>query len=541
MDEQTYQKFREEVAIKSAKRLGAMVGRGWELSPFDQTHLKQIQAGSHDTLTVNSSAIYAEYVAKNKPVVDPEQVEKIKKGLSVDNEEGAIVKEMAKKMAQTNHLDPAEQSLLDYYQSRSLTSGTAAEKISIYNTVLLETSKNLPPQEQPVHLSAPSVTTPEPDMTGKPVEIQPEVHHSLTPSSEPIRENPVVEQNPVVAHVSGSEIPLVEQPIPQPDSAQPQSQGPDWVIYVAPVTDEQPTPSPETSYAENLRFFEGIEASEYELLLPAEYEDIRAYLKNDSYLSNEEITVALYDASLTKDELAHKVDTIGDTKTDDQTKEQITNYLWDIHQTVMDSPFKDLDPTASYQVTAIQQRTIKPEEDPALNQEAKSQKEPKNPQQNEDGILRTALKLKVFEGGMVANMLHNYKTMALLMEKILYRSEQDKLTQTPQNKIMETPVLAPRYTWDQVEKDIKPFGLTKESLQKSGNLDDFLNGRRTGVLSLNQTDAGGTVTPLSGKLYIAEVPNQGPRVFIQAQKEEIRLPNSYLGHTLTPEDKKNLL
>ena len=533
--------YRAKVRLDSAKRLGAMAGRGWERSPFDQIHENQIKAGLHDTPAIKLSHIHLEYVEKNKPIIDAEQVGKIKAGFSLDHEEAAIVKGIAKKMAQTSHLDPAEQSLLDYYTGRAKHSGTAAEKMEIYTTVLLEESKRVSSGEQPGILS-PLLATNQPGVVATPIA---EVQQTRTAQPEPISLNPLVEQTPNVN-------PVIEQPTQRPvDTTTTSSQIPsdsqesaiDWVFYkVDDTATGQPTQhAHETSYAENLRFYEGIEASEYELLLPAEFEDIRAYLKNDGYLSNEEISTALYDASLTKEELAHKVDTIGGEKTDNHTKERITDYLWDIHQTVMDSPFRDLDPTAQYHVTAIQQRHLTPQEALTLNQKKEGEKDAKKPQKDEEGILRTALKLKVFEGGLLSNLLHNYKTVALLMDKIVGLHPVNNQEKTPQNKIMETPVLTPRYAWEQIEKDFKSTNITKDLLEKSGNLNDFLNGRRTGVLTMNQDDGTGTVTPFSGKMYIHEIPGQGPRVGFIASKEEISLPNSYLGHTLTPEDKKNLL
>lgn len=552
-EDEEYKAYRATVMLDSAKRLGTLAGRGWELSPADQTHERQILNGQHDTATVKHSDIYLEYKEKNKPVTDAEQVQKIKAGFSQDHQEGALVKAIANKMAQTNYLDPAEQSLMDYYTGRAKTSGTAAEKLLIYDTVLHEVRNALAASQQPINLSPLPQAHP----------LQPEARpiEQATPATqtEPLAQNPIPEPTPIINPIVE---PAAKHPLDTPASSahipadskeqtvdwafykDAKEQTVDWVFYkVDDTLSGQPgDQSHETSYAENLRFFEGIEASEYELLLPAEFESIREYLKNDGYLSNQEISAALYDASLTKEELAHKVDTIGGEKTDDQTKERITDYLWDIHQTVMDSPFRDLDPAAQYHVTAIEQRPAPPLDAALeLNQKREEQKQAKNPQKDEDGIVRTALKLKVFEGGLLANLLHNYKTMALLIDKLTGVHALTDQKQKPQNKIMETPVLAPRYSWEQIEKDFKGTNITKDLLEKSGNLNDFLNGRRTGILTMNQNDGAGTLTPFSGKMYIHEIPGQGPRVGFIASKEEIRLPNSYLGHTLTPDDKKNLL
>ena len=50
--------------------------------------------------------------------------------------------------------------------------------------------------------------------------------------------------------------------------------------------------------------FEQIETQQYQLILPAEYEELRSYLENDGLLSDEEITKCLYDESLRRKDLA---------------------------------------------------------------------------------------------------------------------------------------------------------------------------------------------------------------------------------------------
>jgi|GEM_PF-7072727 len=105
---------------------------------------------------------------------------------------------------------------------------------------------------------------------------------------------------------------------------------------------------------------------------------------------------------------------------------------------------------------------------------------------------------------------------------------------------MEPTQTAPRWEFAQVEKQLKEFGITRDLLKDSGNLSDLLNGRKTANVTINQTDKEGTMTPIKGALYITEVPGQGPRVFIQPERQEKKMPNFFLGHELTEKDKQNL-
>ena len=118
--------------------------------------------------------------------------------------------------------------------------------------------------------------------------------------------------------------------------------------------------------------------------------------------------------------------------------------------------------------------------------------------------------------------------------------EKQPINQTINQRKMEPTQKADRWDFAQVEKQLKEFGITRDLLKDSGNLDTLLNGRKTANVTINQTDKEGTMTPIKGALYITEVPGQGPQVFIQPERQEKKMPNFFLGHELTEKDKQNL-
>lgn len=300
-----------------------------------------------------------------------------------------------------------------------------------------------------------------------------------------------------------------------------------------PVTHETPLNQPGGSDTEALKVYEQIEATRYELMLPPEAEEIRQFLRNDGYLSNEEISKALYDAGLKREELQHTVETLDSSK-NPAIIDKITNYLWDVHESVKDSPLRDhLDPTGSYQLTAIIHNPdgLRSQEQISQTTEEITRREA----EREHGVITKLLSLKTFEGGMVANMLHNYKLMEEITQKLL------GVTNQPQSQTtMEIPT-ATRYEWNQIKEQMERNGVTRESLEKSGNLDNLLNGRRTENLQLSRRDEQGTEIPVSGRLYIAEVPGKGPVVYLSPERQELRLPVSYQGHVFSKQDHENLL
>lgn len=300
-----------------------------------------------------------------------------------------------------------------------------------------------------------------------------------------------------------------------------------------PVTHETPLNQPGGSDTEALKVCEQIEATRYELLLPPEAEEIRQFLRNDGYLSNEEISKALYDAGLKREELQHTVETLDSSKNPDIIA-KVTNYLWDVHESVMDSPLREhLTAEGKYELVAIIHNPdgLRQQEQLSQNPEDLTRREA----EREDGLVTRLLSLKTFDGGMVANMVHNHKLMQEIVEKLLGVHNQSQ-SQT----IMEIPT-ATRYDWNQIKDQMERNGVTRESLEKSGNLDNLLNGRRTETLQLSRRDEQGAETPVSGRLYIAEVPGKGPVVYLSPERQELKLPVSYQGHVFSKQDQENLL
>lgn len=92
-----------------------------------------------------------------------------------------------------------------------------------------------------------------------------------------------------------------------------------------------------------------------------------------------------------------------------------------------------------------------------------------------------------------------------------------------------------RFTWEQLEMQLKPLGIRKESLSPE-DMRELLNARRTSSLTLNQTDSNGTTTPVQGRLFVYDDPGKGPRVeMIPRQLERTPAPR-FLGYQLTHED-----
>lgn len=493
---------------QAAVDIGTKIGRGWPLTPNESSLQRLIQSGVYDvpnpdTLTVSQT--YAMYVEENQPRIQIDQVEQHKRGELPAEELQSLTYAIGMKVGRTGHLDPVEQLLVNDLRSSSepASQQLVEEFLSRVNTF---------------QQSSPD--------------------SALTPYQAPSWQQSTVEP-------FGFTVGTTESPDQLSDASFRYGQTIEFRFN--PISHETPLTNFGGSDIENLKIGEQLEAAHFELLLPAEYEQIRGYLQNDGYLSNEEISVALFDASLTQEELQHKVDVVASQETPDEVKEKVSHYLWEIHQSLMGSPLlSGLDSKTPYELVAIEHRPVSEDVANHLHKNALSESENEQTKRtantDEDGLLTNVLKLKTFQGGLLANLLHNYEIAQKLIEVIVpIKSQEEKNKTEEKNNIMEAPELAPRFTWDQIAEDAKRYGISKDTLQESGNLSDLLHGRRTGVIQLEQNDGTGTMTPVSGKLYITEVPKEGPRLFLQAEQEEIRLPKTFLGHELTPEDKKNLL
>lgn len=97
-----------------------------------------------------------------------------------------------------------------------------------------------------------------------------------------------------------------------------------------------------------------------------------------------------------------------------------------------------------------------------------------------------------------------------------------------------------RYQWPDVADQFGKLGITRQDLEKAGQLDDLLNGRKTGLLQLTQMGEGDRPFQVSGKLYIVNTPDNGPIIGIQPERKQLLLPNQFLGYELTDRDKQNL-
>lgn len=406
--------------------------------------------------------------------------------------------------------------------------------------------------------------------------------------------------------------------------------------------------------------FEQLETQQYQLVLPAEYEELRGYLENDGVLSDEEITKCLYDESLRRKDLAKLVEEKTPSANESDQK-KLTEYLWDVHENVKGLPLAFVDPKQTYQIDVVNTPSIglRPAETPPIHGPLPSPERliPRSE------ISPVTLHLDI-NGGFLANFLHNArlnheqmnrfiadlerqhnqlkvqvaqsegqkqmpdtqpavnvateKPYQLLQESgpsltrwqrvrqtvrdwidpqspnqkqttqqaqahpepydIARKKEEppdsqqdrplqansgqmakeattqyiaqpisDQQTQDVTVKETITPGVEPsiasrqtRYQWPDVADQFEKIGITRPDLEKAGQLDDLLNGRKSGLMKLTQTGEEGKPFQISGKLYIVNTPDKGPIIGIQPERKQLLLPKEFLGYELTPRDKQNL-
>jgi hypothetical protein len=163
----------------------------------------------------------------------------------------------------------------------------------------------------------------------------------------------------------------------------------------------EPKPDERTRLeAAQLQEFERSETQQYQLVLPAQYEQLRGYLANDGLLSDEEITRCLYDETLKKSDLAKRVEERTPTAPETD-RAKLTDYLWEIHETVKGLPLTFIDPKETYRIDVVNT--------PGRISEA----EFRNEQVGELGtpsmrsqVSPVTLHLDI-NGGFLANFLHN--------------------------------------------------------------------------------------------------------------------------------------
>ncbi|HEY0111334.1 MAG TPA: DUF3945 domain-containing protein, partial [Fibrella sp.] len=146
--------------------------------------------------------------------------------------------------------------------------------------------------------------------------------------------------------------------------------------------------------------FERLETQQYQLVLPAKYEQVRGYLENDGLLSDEEITRCLYDETIRRADLAKRIEERTPTVPEND-RNRLTDYLWEVHQTVKGLPLSFLDPKETYRIEVVDTPT-RPAEAPNRYQLVS---EP-SPSSRRGQVNPVTLHLDI-NGGFLANFLHN--------------------------------------------------------------------------------------------------------------------------------------
>lgn len=338
--------------------------------------------------------------------------------------------------------------------------------------------------------------------------------------------------------------------------------------------------------------FEQIETQQYQIILPAEYEELRSFLENDGLLSDEEITKCLYDESLRRKDLAklieEKTPSAGGSE-----HQKLTAYLWDVHETVKGQPLAFVDPKQTYRIDVVDAPGTRPAETHQSAEQLSPSVYPDWPTLRSE-ISPVTLHLDI-NGGFLANFLHNARLNHEQMNRFiadlerqhdqlkvqLYQGQPQKqipdkqpdrhiqanstqsvsdptvsyapqpIANQPTQAVsmketitpgVESPVASrpTRYQWPDVADQFEKIGITRPDLEKAGQLDDLLNGRKTGLMRLTQTGEEGKPFQISGKLYIVNTPDKGPIIGIQPERKQLLLPKEFLGYELSTRDKQNL-
>lgn len=345
--------------------------------------------------------------------------------------------------------------------------------------------------------------------------------------------------------------------------------------------------------------FEQIETQQYQIILPAEYEELRSFLENDGLLSDEEITECLYDESLRRKDLAKLIEE-KTPSADGSEHQKLTAYLWDVHETVKGQPLAFVDTKQTYRIDVVDAPGIRPAETHQSAEKLSSSASPDRSTVRSE-ISPVTLHLDI-NGGFLANFLHNARLNHEQMNRFIADLERqhDKLKaqvhqgqgqpqkQTPDKQParhvqanstqsvseptvsyapqpianqqtnrtaeaavsmketitpgVESPVASrpTRYQWPDVADQFEKIGITRPDLEKAGHLDDLLNGRKTGLMQLTQTGEERKPFQISGKLYIVNTPDKGPIIGIQPERKQLLLPKEFLGYELSARDKQNL-
>lgn len=172
--------------------------------------------------------------------------------------------------------------------------------------------------------------------------------------------------------------------------------------------------------------------------------------------------------------------------------------------------------------------------------------------------------LKITSGDMLKNFMSNFLTQyndparfglhRLLNEKVEESVEALKtMLQKPDNKEIFsqsevkfsdyaparafTPIDESRIDWRQFET----IGVSRDQLEKSGELQNMLEYRKTSTLIPISVQAGENKVYTEARLAFRESPEGGVNLAIHAIRSEPTLDYPFMGHRFTEEDKHNLL
>ena len=91
------------------------------------------------------------------------------------------------------------------------------------------------------------------------------------------------------------------------------------------------------SDATQLGIAEGIQTNEMSLALPAHARQLRQYLEGDNYLSNEEISTAIFDENTTRKQMLQLVEKLDSTRQPD-AQQRVTDYLMELKERTQQFP-----------------------------------------------------------------------------------------------------------------------------------------------------------------------------------------------------------
>ena len=101
---------------------------------------------------------------------------------------------------------------------------------------------------------------------------------------------------------------------------------------------------------------------------------------------------------------------------------------------------------------------------------------------------------------------------------------------------MENKFKIDKIDWKKAEQ----FGITKDLITNSGNMDKLLNGEKTTLLKNLRAEIGNVKISMDGKVRLVEDREGIVNFVFHGVKAKLDVPKEYLGYRLTDEDKKEL-